>query len=107
MDPESFSLLVKALEPALGLLALAVGPIGILWILKHHKLRERELEIEAQMLSKGADARLAAIETRLAAIEQAVGASSPRSLEERAALLEGPPARTEPETNPLVRARER
>jgi hypothetical protein len=105
MDPASFSLLVKALEPALGLLALAVGPIGILWILKHHKLRERELEIEAQMLSRGADARLSAIEQRLTAIEQAV--AGPRSLEERAALLEGPATSAEREALPPGRARER
>jgi hypothetical protein len=105
MDPVSFSLLVKALEPALGLLALAVGPIGILWILKHHKLRERELEIEAQMLSRGADARLSAIEQRLTAIEQAVGTPPPRSLEERAALLEGPA--TPGEMVPPGRTRER
>jgi hypothetical protein len=107
MDPASFSLLVKALEPALGLLALAVGPIGILWIWKHHKLRERELEIEAQMLTKGAEARLTAIEHRLAAIEQAVGAPSQRSLEERAALLEGPATPAERETVPPGRTQER
>ena len=107
MDPASFSPLVRALEPALGLLALAVGPIGILWILKHHKLRERELEIEAQMLPRGAEARLAAIEARLAAIEQAVGAPPQRSLENRAALLEGPATRAEPEATPPVRTRER
>ena len=107
MDPASFSLLVRALEPALGLLALAVGPIGILWILKHHKLRERELEIEAQMLPRRAEARLTAIEARLAAIEQAVGAPQHRSLEERTTLLEGPATSGEREAQPGVRPRER
>ncbi|HYY52426.1 MAG TPA: hypothetical protein VE755_06125 [Myxococcales bacterium] len=107
MDPASFSLLVKALEPALGLLALSVTPIGILWILKHHKLRMRELDLEERMLPKSAETRLAAIEARLGAIEQAVGAPPQRSLEERAALLEGPAPRADPEGTPLVRTRER
>jgi hypothetical protein len=105
MDPASFSLLVKALEPALGLLALAVGPIGILWILKHHKLRMRELDLEERMLPKSAETRLTAIEARLAGIEQALGAPGQKSLEERAALLEGPA--TGAEANPVARARER
>jgi hypothetical protein len=107
MDPASFSLLVKALEPALGLLALAVGPIGIVWILKHHKLRMRELDIEERMLPKSAETRLAAIEARLGAIEQAVGAPPQRSLEERAALLEGPGTEAEREATPLAPTRER
>ena len=107
MDPASFSLLVKALEPALGLLALAVGPIGILWIVKHHKLRMRELDLEERMLPKSTETRLAAIEARLASIEQAVGAPPQRSLGEPAALLEGPATRAEPEATPPLRTRER
>ena len=96
MDPASFSLLVKALEPALGLLALSILPIGITWIVKHHKLRMRELDIEERMLPKSTETRLSAIEARLASIEQAVGA-----------LLEGPATREEPEAAPPVRGRER
>jgi hypothetical protein len=107
MDPASFSLLVKALEPALGLLALSILPIGITWIVKHHKLRMRELDIEERMLPKSTETRLAAIEARLASIEQAVGAQPLRSLGERAALLEGPATQAEPEATPPVRTRER
>ena len=107
MDPASFSLLVKALEPALGLLALSILPIGITWIVKHHKLRMRELDIEERMLPKSTETRLAAIEARLASIEQAVGAAPQRSLGEHAALLEGPATRAEPEATPPVRTRER
>jgi len=76
MDPASFSLLVKALEPALGLLALSILPIGITWIVKHHKLRMRELDIEERMLPKSTETRLSAIEARLASIEQAIGAAA-------------------------------
>ena len=107
MDPASFSLLVKALEPALGLLALSILPIGITWIVKHHKLRMRELDIEERMLPKSTETRLSAIEARLASIEQAIGAPSQRSLGERAALLEGPATRAEAEATPPVRTRER
>jgi len=100
MDPASFSLLVKALEPALGLLALSILPIGITWIVKHHKLRMRELDIEEKaLLSRSAEAR---IEQRLGAIESALGVPQPKSLEQRAALLEGPGASdTRPELSRL------
>jgi len=107
MDPASFSLLVKALEPALGLLALSILPIGITWIVKHHKLRMRALDIEERMLPKSTEPRRSAIEARLASIEQAIGAPSQRSLGERAALLEGPATRAEAEATPPVRTRER
>lgn len=105
MDPVALGILMKALEPALGLLALAVLPIGILYILKSHKLRMRELDLEEKMLPRGAEARLTAIEARLGAIEQALGVPSRPALPEGAAMLEGPA--TSAEAAPPVRARER
>ena len=105
MDPATLSIVMRALAPVLGMLAFATLPIGILYILKSHKVRMRELDLEAQTLPRSADVRLAAIEARLAAIEQAVGVPSAKGLHERAALLEGPA--TGAEVAPLLRGRER
>jgi hypothetical protein len=91
MDPASLAVIAKSLEPFLGLLALAAIPTGILWVLKSHKVRMRELDLEAQHLPRGAEARLDSIEARLASIEQALHAAPPRNpIEGRAAMLEGP-----------------
>jgi len=105
MDPASLSVVVNELAPVLAALIFAALPIGIIYVLKSHKVRMRELDLEAQMLSRSAEARLAAIEARLAAIEQAVSAPRLGLPEQRAALLEGPATGTE--SAPLVRARER
>jgi hypothetical protein len=106
MDPASLSVVVGELAPVLAALIFAALPIGIIHVLKTHKVRMRELDLEAQMLPRNAEVRLAAIEARLAAIEQAVGASAPSLLQQRAALLEGP-ATGVAESAPLIRARER
>jgi hypothetical protein len=97
MDPGSLAIIAKALEPFFGLLAVASIPTGILWVIKHHKVRMKELEIEAARLPRNAEVRLDAIEGRLSAIEQALLSGPARSLiEERAALLEAPAKESEP-----------
>src|ERR1700674_3309193 len=95
MDPATMGIVMHALAPVLGMLAFSTLPIGIIYVLKSHKIRMRELDLEAQMLPRNAEARLAAIEARLAAIEQAVGAPVKNSVQGRAALLEGPAAAAE------------
>jgi hypothetical protein len=108
VDPVSLGMIMKALEPALGLLALAVLPIGIVWLRSTYKIRMRELDVDekaAQGAPRNLEARLAAIEARLGAIEDAVGSPARGSLQERAAMLEGPA--TSAETAPPVRSRER
>ena len=110
MDPASMALIAKALEPFFGLLALGAIPTGILWVIKSHKVRMRELDLEAQHLPRSAEARLDAIEARLSSIEHALhGAASRNPLEERARMLEGPATATESTAAepPLVRGRER
>jgi len=106
MDPATLGIIMNALAPAVGVLAFASIPIGVLYVLKSHKLRMRELDLEEKMLPRNAEARLAAIEARLANIEQAIGAASPVISEERAALLEGP-ATGAGAPAPQLRARER
>jgi|SRR6266446_3276834 len=105
MDPASLGVVVGELAPVLAALIFAALPVGIIYVLKSHKVRMRELDLEAQMLPRNAETRLAAIEARLTAIEQAVGGARPGLSEQRAALLEGPATGAEPA--PLVRARER
>jgi hypothetical protein len=106
MDPVSLGMVMKALEPALGLLALAVLPIGIIWLRSVHKIRMRELDLEEKAMPRHLEARLAAIEARLGAIENAVGAPERNVLPESAAMLEGP-ATSAVEAPPPVRSRER
>jgi hypothetical protein len=91
MDPSLFGV-VHELAPVLAALIFFACPVALFWIKKNHQLRMKELELEAQGMSRS-DARLATMEKRLANIETALGAPAPPpSLQERAALLEGPGA---------------
>src|SRR6185312_5860148 len=58
MDPASLAIIARALEPFFGLLAVAAIPTGILWVLKSHKVRMRELDLEERRMPRGAEARL-------------------------------------------------
>lgn len=108
MDPASLAVIAKALEPFFGLLALAAIPTGILWVIKSHKVRMRELDLEAQHLPRSAETRLDSIEARLSSIEQALHAAPPRNpIEDRAALLEGPATGESTAATPAVRVKER
>lgn len=91
MDPSLFGV-VHELAPVLAALFFLSFPVALFWIKKHHQVRMKELELEAQGISRS-EARLEAMEKRLANIEAALGApAKPPSLQERAALLEGPGA---------------
>ncbi len=77
MDPS----LAHALEPFLGVLALGAIPASLVFIIKHFKLRTRELELEAELHGRDSQARIMALETRISAIEAAIGSlaqSAPR-----------------------------
>jgi hypothetical protein len=105
MDPASMTIIAHALEPFLGLIALAVIPTSLVYVVKHHKVRMRELDLQEKMLlQSGGDTRLTAIEARLAAIEEALGTPARKSLQERAALLEGPATSA---ADPALRTRDR
>src|ERR1700682_4850809 len=108
MDPGSLAILMQHLAPVLAALAVFSTPVGIIWIIKHHKFRMRELELEAQHgMSRSAEARLSAIETRLANIEQALGSPALRSALKGAAMLEGPSSTAGETTPDLPRRRGR
>jgi hypothetical protein len=94
MDPASLAVLMNALAPVLGALVCLGAPVAIVFTVKHFKLRQRELELDAELHGKQTQARLQAIETRLAALESTLGASGrgAATLQDRLSLLEPPPA---------------
>jgi cytosine/uracil/thiamine/allantoin permease len=86
MDPVNFA---EAVTPVLVIVALALGPVSLVFINKYFKLRTRELELEAQYHAHEQEARLRALEMRQAAVESALGSLSGAR---RSDLLEPPPA---------------
>jgi hypothetical protein len=93
MDAATLSILMHNLTPILACLFVFGMPVGIVFINKSHKLRMRELELEAQQTPRSTDHRLQMIEERIANIEQALTGSSRPMLptQDRAAMIEGPP----------------
>jgi hypothetical protein len=73
MDPSVVKALAEAIGPVLGVLACGAIPASIIFLIKHFKLKTRELELEAELHGRDAQARLQAMETRLAALEGALG----------------------------------
>ena len=101
MDPV-FLGIVKEIVPVLAVISFAAIPIGILWVIKGHQYKMRELEIDALRAGGASPAQLASIEARLSAIEAALNLPQQNALSGRAALLEGPAT-----TAAQERARER
>jgi hypothetical protein len=105
MDPILLGI-IKTLVPVLVTLGLAVIPLGIIWLVKHHQFRMKELEIEGQRLTSPSMQQLAAIEARLSAIEAALHLPEHNPLASRAAMLEGP-ATSQAQEPQAARLRER
>jgi hypothetical protein len=103
MDPLAMQYLAKYLVPLVAILSVFGMPVALLWILKHFKLRHRELDLEAQLHGRELEMRLRAMEARQAAIETAltaIGSSrpveqKPSPVEQRVSLLEPPGASAE------------
>jgi hypothetical protein len=92
MGTADLAILSTALAPVLGALVCMATPVAIIFMLKHYKLRHRELDLEAQFSSREWQLRMQSVEARLGAIESALGALGPaKGVHERAALLEPPP----------------
>ena len=79
---------------ALAILVLVAAPVAWLFVSRHYKLREKELELEAQtrrdwaaLQGKALDARLTALETAVATLGGAVRQQLPQSVRE---ALEAP-----------------
>ena len=73
MDPSVVKALAEAIGPVFGVLACGAIPVAIVFLVKHFKLKTRELELEAELHGRDAQARLQAMETRLGALEGALG----------------------------------
>jgi len=93
MDPAQLSIIMHGLGPAIAALGIFAMPVAIIYMIKHFKLRHRELELEAELHGRETQLRLQALEARMGAIESALGALGPArsSVQERTALLEPPP----------------
>jgi hypothetical protein len=66
MDPILFPI-VNSLAPILATLAVGGSVVGFYWVGKHYRLREKEIELEAELHGKRIEAQLRAMEVRLAA----------------------------------------
>ena len=105
MDPILLPAILSTLAPIMAMVAFCACPVGIVWILKNHQLRMKELELEAMRLTPPSPHQLAAVEARLGAIEAALALEPPRNvLQDRAALLTGPDTPAE-QARPGLRVR--
>jgi len=106
MDPATIKALSDVFGPFLGVLACGAIPTTLFFLSKHFKLRTRELELEAELHGRDAQARLQAMETRLCAMEGALG-SLVQTLSRRQDLMQPPdaPQVAEGAPRPLVQTR--
>ncbi len=105
MDPSLVHALAEVIGPLLGLLGVAAIPASLMFITKYFKLKTRELELEAELHGRAAQARIQALETRQAAVESALQSLLQPMLQRNdlaahAALLESPPTDARPEPAP-------
>jgi hypothetical protein len=91
MDPALANAATEILGPFLGVLACGAIPVTLIFITKHFKLRTRELELEAELHGRDSQARLQALETRLSAMEGALG-SLVQAMSRRQDLMQPPDA---------------
>src|SRR5947199_5422641 len=99
MDPATLAIVLKQLVPLFGMLFVFGMPVAIVWTAKHFKLKNRELELEAQLHGKELELRLRTLEARQAAIESAFGALGgrfPTPLQDRPSMVETPGSSADP-----------
>ena len=91
MDPSIVKGLAEVIAPVCAVLACGAIPVAIVFLVKHFKLKTRELELEAELHGRDAQARLQAMETRMAALEGALG-SLVQAISRRPDLIQPPDA---------------
>ena len=91
MDPGVVKALSEVFGPFFGVLAFGAIPVTLVFMVKHFKLRTRELELEAELHGRDSQARLQAMDTRLSAMEGALS-SLAQALSRRQELLQPPDA---------------
>jgi hypothetical protein len=73
MDPNIIRALSDIIGPVFALLVVGAIPVSVIFLRNNFKLRMRELDLEAELHGRESQARLQAMETRLAAMEGALG----------------------------------
>ncbi|HET9754232.1 MAG TPA: hypothetical protein VFP52_14765 [Myxococcales bacterium] len=91
MDPVIVSALPEIIGPTVAVVVFGAIPVILVYMSKHFKLRTRELELEAELHGRDSQARLQAMETRLSALEGALG-SVVQALSRRPDLMQPPDA---------------
>ena len=91
MDPTAIKALTEIFGPFFAVLACGAIPVTLVFMSKHFKLRTRELELEAELHGRDSQARLQAMETRLSAMEGALG-SLVQAISRRQDLMQPPDA---------------
>lgn len=91
MDPTVVKALPEIIGPAIAVLVFGAVPVMLVYMSKHFKLRTKELELEAELHGRDSQARLQALETRLSAMEGALG-SLVQTLSHRPELMQPPDA---------------
>ncbi len=91
MDPSVVKALAEVFGPFFGVLACGAIPVTLVFMIKHFKLRTRELELEAELHGRDSQARLQAMDTRLSAMEGALG-SLVQAISRRQDLMSPPDA---------------
>lgn len=71
-DANTIRALTEMVAPVMICLIISASVLGGIFMGKHFKLRAKELELEAHLHTREAEARLRAMETRQAATEAAV-----------------------------------
>jgi hypothetical protein len=91
MDPTVIKALPEIIGPTIAVLVFGAVPVMLVYMSKHFKLRTKELELEAELHGRDSQARLQAMETRLSAMEGALG-SLVQTLSCRPELMQPPDA---------------
>jgi hypothetical protein len=91
MDPVIVKALPDIIGPTVAVIVFGAIPVMLVYMTKHFKLRTRELELEAELHGRDSQARLQAMETRLSAMEGALG-SLVQALSRRPELMQPPDA---------------
>lgn len=101
MDPAVIKALSEMIGPFVCISAMGAIPIALVFINKHFKLKTRELELEAELHGRDSLARLQAMETRLFAMEGALGslATALARPQDRPDLMQPPDAPRLPESH--------
>lgn len=91
MDPVIVKALPEIIGPTIAVVVFGAVPVMLVYMSKHFKLRTKELELEAELHGRDSQARLQAMETRLSAMEGALG-SLVQTLSRRPDLVAPPDA---------------